>query len=238
MKPFYENEAAGVVLYCGRAEDVLPGLGTVDAIISDPPYGMDWDGRITRGKNGTGKAGPTRSYGKTIEGDRVPFDPTPFLEYPRVVLWGFQHFARTLPVGTTLVWIKRYDDGFGSFLSDADLAWMKGGHGVYCRRDLSLQGDSRNRRHPTEKPVGIMAWCIEKAGCDLDEMICDPFMGSGTTGVACVRLGRKFTGIECEERYAEIAARRIQTEIEKGCLFDPRELEATAPRQLAITDTP
>jgi len=168
---------------------------------------MAWDGRVTRGPNGTGKEGPTKHYGTTIVGDNKPFDAEPWIGFPKVIIWGYQHFAPQLPAGSVLAWIKRYDSGFGSFLSDADLAWMKGGCGVYCYRDMSLQGDAGNRAHPTQKPLALMRWCIEKAGGD--GTILDPFMGSGTTLRAAKDLGRKAIGIEIEERYCEIAARRM-----------------------------
>ena len=208
-KPYYED--GSVTIYHGDCREIVPGLSGVDLLLADPPYGMAWNGKVTRGRNGTGKKGPTRSFGSSIVGDDVAFDPRPWVTFPKVILWGFQHYAAHLPVGSVLVWLKRYDDGFGSFLSDADLAWMKGGHGVYCMRDVSLQGDSRNRRHPTEKPLPLMQWCIIKAG-DVDTVL-DPFMGSGTTLRAAKDLGRKAIGIEIEERYCEIAANRMRQEV-------------------------
>jgi hypothetical protein len=93
-----------------------------------------------------------------------------------------------LPVGTTLVWIKRLDEAFGSFLSDAELAWVKGNHGVYCRRDTALMATANERWHATEKPIGIMRWSIEKAGGD--GLILDPYAGSGTTLIAAEQTGR------------------------------------------------
>lgn len=154
-------------------------------------------------------AGATRHYGETIKGDDQPFDPAPFLSLaPEVILWGFNHFPDKLSRGTALVWIKRYDGGFGSFLSDAELAWFNSGHGVYCKRDLSMQGESSSRVHPTQKPVDVMKWClgfVPKA-----ETILDPFMGSGTTGVAAVMLGRRFIGIEIEQKYFDVSCRRIE----------------------------
>lgn len=195
-------------LLLGDCLEILPTLGKVDALVSDPPYGMDWDGRVTRGKNGTGKAGPTRHYGKRICGDARAFDPTPLLGAAgEVLLWGFNHFPSCLSKGTALVWLKRYDAGFGSFLSDAELAWLNRGHGVYCKRDVSLQGESADRAHPTQKPVSLMEWCLQFVR---GATILDPFMGSGSTGVACVKLGRKFIGIEIDEGYFDIACERIR----------------------------
>ena len=88
---------------------------------------------------------------------------------------------------------------------------------MYCRRDMSMYSSPEKREHPNEKPVGVMQWCIHrvKAGT-----ILDPFMGSGTTGVAAVRLGRKFYGIEIDEKYFDIAVKRIEAELNRFPLFD------------------
>lgn len=204
MKPYYQQD--GIAIYHGDCRDLLPLLPSVDAIVSDPPYGMAWDGKVTRGKNGTGAVGPTRHYGTVIAGDTEPFDPSPFLEYPEVLLWGFNHYPDRLHRGTALVWLKRYDQGFGSFLSDAEIAWLNRGCGVYCRRDVSMQGESSHRVHPAQKPEALMQWCL---GFIEGTLICDPFVGSGTTLVAAKRLGRKAIGIELEEKYCEIAAKRL-----------------------------
>jgi site-specific DNA-methyltransferase (adenine-specific) len=195
-------------LYEGDCLEVMPTLGTVEAILTDPPYGMKWDGKVSTGKNGHGKTGNrAKSYGKKILGDEVSFDPRPFLEYDEVIMFGSNHYASRLPVGTTLAWIKRTDAGFGSFLSDAELAWKRGGHGVYCFRDTSLMSDTLSRAHPTQKPVPLMRWCL--GFLPNAETILDPFMGSGTTGVACVKEGRKFIGIELDPDYFDIACKRI-----------------------------
>lgn len=217
-------EIGKAVLYLGDCREVLPILPPIDAVISDPPYGMAWDGKVTRGPNGTGKQGPTRHHGETILNDAEPFDPSPWLEFPKVVMWGFQHFAARLPVGSTLVWLKRYDDGFGSFLSDADLAWMKGGHGVYCQRDVSLQGEERV--HPTQKPVPLMGWCLRMAKVEPDSLVLDPYMGSGTTGVAALRNGCRFIGIEMDPRHFETACLRIRAAQADQPLFDQSDLSA------------
>lgn len=89
---------------------------------------------------------------------------------------------------------------------------MKGGHGVYCKRDMSLYGETDNRMHPTQKPVGIMMWCMNMSKVHQASIVLDPYMGSGTTGVACIRSGRKFIGIEKDEKYFEIAKKRISKE--------------------------
>lgn len=222
--PDYERD--GVRLYLGRCEDVLPGIdaGDVDAVICDPPYGMDWDTDTTRFSGGEQGVSRGKEWGERITSDAEPFNPSPWLAFPRVVLFGCNHFAARLPVGTTIVWIKKSDDLFGTFLSDAELAWMKGGYGVYCHREQfpppsRMAENFGETAHPTQKPVALMRWCIAKAKVPPGGLILDPYMGSGTTGVAAVREGRRFIGIECERRYFDIAVRRIDAELAQGKLF-------------------
>ena len=203
-------------LILGDCTEILPLLAGVDACVSDPPYGMNWDGKVTTGKNGHGKAGvKAKHYGVKILNDDKPFDPSPLLNFKKVILFGSNHYADKLPKGTTLVWVKRFDGGFGSFLSDAEIAWMKGGHGVYCFRDTSLMGQTFNRNHPTEKPVSLMQWCLEKT----EGVIVDPYMGSGTTLVACAKMGRKGIGIELDEDYYNISVERVRKAYEQTDLF-------------------
>lgn len=208
--PDYERE--GVRMYLGRWEDVTPSIdaGSVDAVISDPPYGMAMDTDSSRFTLGGSKW-------DTVIGDDAPFDPSPWTAFPSVILFGCNHFAARLPVGTTLVWMKRQPQDYGCFLSDAELAWMKGGHGVYAFHHPHQRPEPR---HPCEKPVALMRWCIAKAKVPPGGLILDPFMGSGTTGVAAVREGRRFIGIECEKRYFDIAVRRIDAELKQGKLFE------------------
>lgn len=211
MKPYYEDDFA--TIYHGDCREVLDGgLPTRAAIISDPPYGMGWDPDSTRF---TGGASGLRSRGidtwAAVAGDDKPFDPTAWLGFDEVILWGANHYAARLPVGTTLVWIKRFDAAFGSFLSDAEVAWSKGGHGVYCFRDTSENGHNGiPRYHPTQKPLALMRWCVRRTKAPL---VIDPYMGSGTTLRAAKDLGRRAIGIEIDERYCEIAAKRLAQEV-------------------------
>ncbi len=204
MTPYYDH--AGITIYHG---DCSEWHGMADAIVSDPPYSMGWDNRVSIGRNGQGKTGTRASrFGETIIGDNHPFDPSPWLDYDQAILWGSNHFGQRLPIGTTLVLIKRYEQAFGSYLSDAEVAWMKGGHGVYCFRDTGYKSDD-DRFHTTQKPITLMLWCVNKT----TGTILDPFMGSGTTLRAAKDLGRKAIGIEIEERYCEIAAKRMAQEV-------------------------
>jgi DNA modification methylase len=122
-----------------------------------------------------------------------------------------------LPDGSALVWIKKNDACFGTFLSDAELAWMKGGCGVYCFRDLSMNAIARSRVHPNQKPVSLLQWCIEKMKSP--GQILDPYAGSGTVSVACERMNIKWIAVEIDEKYCEIAAKRIENEAKQMKLF-------------------
>jgi site-specific DNA-methyltransferase (adenine-specific) len=203
IKPYYEEP--GITIYCADCRDVLPQLETVDLVLTDPPYGINWNTDYTRfsGERGVNQKWPS------VHGDKQPFDPKPFLSFPKVILWGGQ-FYQGLPVGTWLIWDKRFKNG-EAFLSDAEMAWMKGNLGVYIY-SLTWQGSTKPadelRYHPTQKPTALMKWCIEKSKST--GTILDPFMGSGTTLVAAKSLGRKCIGIEIEKRYVDIAIDRLR----------------------------
>jgi len=209
-------------LYLGDCLEVMPTLGKVGAVCTDPPYGIALNVDGTRFSGGSEqsklKRGKGKAYDATILNDDRPFDPSPLLVGERQIIWGWNNFPDMLPRGAALVWLKRNDDAFGSFLSDAELAWFSSGHGVYCFRDLSNAGISNDRQHPTQKPVPLMSWCVEKTS----GTILDPYMGSGTTGVACVKLGRRFIGIEIEPKYFDIACRRIEDAYKQPDMFVKR----------------
>ena len=212
MRPYYEQD--GIVIYHGDCREVLPQLGPVDLVLTDPPYGVNLNTDNSRFSGGHVASvaslgnGRGSGNGKPIKGDAAPFDPSFLLQYGKhQVIWGWNHYPDKLPRGTCLVWIKRNDAAFGSFLSDAETAWMSKGHGVYCRRDLSNNAIARQRVHPTQKPLGLMKWCIEFF--PHAETVLDPFMGSGTTLLAAKELGRRCIGVEIEEKYCEIAAKRL-----------------------------
>ena len=226
----YASSCGRVTLYLGDCLELRHLVPADAAIISDPPYGMDWAGGVTPGKNGN-KGGKTKHHGVRIEGDAEPFDPSPWIEWPKVVLWGMQHYGQRLPVGSVLVWVKRFEQAYGTFLSDADLAWMKGGHGVYCRQGPMPQAMAANRLHPTQKPHELMQWCIEKAGVRESETVVDPYMGSGSTIIAALRAGRKAIGIEKDPTHYATALERITNELAQGDLFLGHNDQVEARRQ-------
>lgn len=210
------------------------------AIVSDPPYGMRFDTDSTRFSGGKRGRGEGRSD-RLITGDDQDFDPMPWLRFRECILWGANHYAQRLPVGSTLVWLKRYCDAYGSFLSDAEIGWQKGGHGVYClhapdsagRRQKEFTGSpfGGETAHPTQKPAALMEWCIDRVAA---HTVVDPYMGSGTTGVACAKLGRRFIGCEIEPKYFDIACRRIADAMKQGDLFIDGPKEHPKETQLPL----
>lgn len=212
-----ETIAEGVTLYLGDCREIVPAIDQIDAVVTDNPYGGSFDFDSTRFTGGTpDKAMGSGRNDRTVPGDDEEFDPTPWLRFPEVILWGANHFAKHLPVGSTLVWLKKQPQHYGTRLSDAEIGWQAGGYGVYAfhapdsnaRRRLEHAGSvlASETAHPTQKPVALMRWCIKRTK---GRIVCDPYMGSGTTGVAAVELGRAFIGIEREPKYFDIACRRI-----------------------------
>lgn len=198
--------------------DLIPADASV---IGDPPYGMDNETDSTRFSGGQSKNNRHEGQGRDdyaiVHGDREPFDPSPWLNFPRVVLWGSNHFAARLPVGTTLIWIKKGAHLFGTFLSDAEVAWMKGGHGVYCHevwfppptRAVEAGDPGGSPAHPNQKPIGLLEWCMTRSRVPPDGVVFDGWAGSGSCGVAALRTGRSYIGCEIEPTYLPIIARRL-----------------------------
>lgn len=216
-----------VTLYRADCYDLMDTrlLKDVSCIVSDPPYGVDNDCDYSRFTNPRGKGKSKTEGGKTykqIKDDDKPFDPTPFIgkKFEEAILFGANYFCQHLPMGTWLIWKKKQAKTLGTFLSDAELAWQKGGKGVYLF-DHEWAGASRKSEkgkfhHPTQKPILLMQWCIQRVKA---EIIFDPFMGSGSTGIAAVREGRQFIGVEFEKEYFDIACTRIESEFAQEQLF-------------------
>lgn len=216
MKPYYQDNA--VTIYHADCREVLPLLtaGSVDLVLTDPPYGVSWNTdstRFTGGVRPDTRRGNGRSDWGDIRGDDADFDPAPLLVFPNVILWGANHYADKLEPRTWLVWVKKHPELFGTFLSDCEVAWMSKGHGVYAfykqfpPPSRIAEGAQGKTLHPTQKPEALMQWCM---GFYPDaKAIIDPFIGSGSTLRAAKDLGRKAIGIEIEERYCEIAAKRM-----------------------------
>lgn len=211
-------------LYLGDCLTVLPGLEGVGAVISDPPYGIAFaHGGNDRSGIGKGRYA-TKFAGKAIVGDADPFDPAPVLQLGvPTILWGGNHFADRLdPSACWLIWDKRAASGHSNDFADCEIAWtnLKGVARVFRHHwDGMMKASERGepRVHPTQKPVALMEWCITQAG--KPPVILDPFMGSGTTGVACVRQGCAFVGIEIEPEYFATACERLHNATRQERLF-------------------
>ena len=198
IEPYYQED--GITIYHGDCRDILPELEPVDLVLTDPPYGVSWNTDHSRFTHKGSKK-------KEIAGDNKLFDPSFLLDFNEKIIFGANHFLNKLPKGSFLIWDKRNKDG-SSFLADGEIAWWSSGGGVYIKT-LSAQWhrSTSGGYHPTQKPVSIMEWCIEKAHDP--QKILGPFMGSGTTLVAAKNLGREAIGIELEEKYCEIAVKRL-----------------------------
>jgi DNA modification methylase len=204
-------------LYCEDAEFIIPTLMKVDALVTDPPYGIG----EAAGKNASrGLLAQARDYGDD-DWDDEPVSPE-FIDEIRSkakwqVIFGGNYYA--LPATSCwLVWDKQTNGDF----ADCELAWTNLPKAVRRLRYmwngmLRAHGEPRGD-HPTQKPIGVMKWCIEHLPEDV-ETILDPFMGSGTTGVAAVKMGKKFIGIERERKYFDIACRRIEEAYRQPDMF-------------------
>jgi DNA modification methylase len=212
-------------LYLGDCREVLPTLQRPAAVISDPPYGMKAGTDSGRFSGGTMTHRIRRKEGRSwpaVIGDDKEFDPSHLVGAADIVLlWGFNHFPAHCTPGTSLVWLKRADNAFGTFLSDGELAWLNKGRGFYAFRDFSghMEASSGHRYHPTQKPVSLMRWCIQRAKVPLGGIILDPYMGSGSTGVAAVNEGYPFVGVEVVPEYFDAACKRIEAAYKQPDLF-------------------
>jgi len=209
-------------LLLGDCRLILPTLGKVDAVVTDPPYGISYRRsahKASLGSRGRQRAGTPASA--AIVGDDKSFDPSPWLCVPEVILWGADHFSATLPHGRWLAWNKLGDKEPWDDFSDVEFAWLnsRGAARIFSHlwKGLAQKGAGVRREHPTQKPVELMTWCIEEF--INAHTILDPFMGSGTTGVAAVKLGRRFIGIEIEPKYFDIACRRVEEATRQPDMF-------------------
>jgi DNA modification methylase len=208
-------------LILGDCLEIMPGLKKVDAILADPPYGISY----AKGAGGKGLYRGPRPIDDlpVIAGDSVPFDPAPILSLGLpTIMWGANHYCSKLPDASRfLVWDKRRGTATNDF-ADCEMAWTNIKGPARCLPHLwngMLKDSERGipRVHKTQKPIAVMQWCL---GFLPDaETILDPFMGSGTTLVACAKLGRKGIGIELDPDYYEIACKRVQAAYDQPDLF-------------------
>jgi site-specific DNA-methyltransferase (adenine-specific)/modification methylase len=220
--------AEGVELYLGDMLRVLPTLGRFDAIVTDPPYGIGEDAARVASR---GKLAAPKDYGE-FDWDKSPATPEQ-IELIRScsryqIIFGGNYFELG-PTSCWLIWDKQNGD---NDFADCELAWTnlpKAVRRIYWRWNGMIRKGHEERFHPTQKPEGVMSWTLTHIPDAAS--VCDPFMGSGTTGVAAVRAGRKFSGIERDERYFDVACRRIAAALNEPDFFveTPK-----APEQLSI----
>lgn len=186
----------------------MPALGRVPALVSDPPYGIAQKLR----------AGGRKEW-SIIADDGVAWDEGISDAIPKLIgaadaaiIWGGNYYDLP-PVRGWLSWDKMQEHTSGHF----EMAWTNLDIPTRTFRYARAQLASEGKEHPTQKPVPLMLWCLDFIPDA--PLILDPFMGSGSTGVAAVRQGRKFTGIEIEPKYFDIACRRIAEATKQQDLF-------------------
>jgi site-specific DNA-methyltransferase (adenine-specific)/modification methylase len=208
-------------LYLGDCRKILPGLPKVDALVSDPPYGIAYQ----HSGGGLGVSAKRNSL-RPIQGDDEDFDPSHLLTCAdSILLFGADHFRARLPSGGTLIaWDKSCGRGPAHSFADCEFAWTNAKvkrnvirylwKGVACEK---LGEDGGRRYHPTTKPQGVMNACLDFFPAA--RSILDPYMGSGSTGVAAVSRGLDFIGCEIDCEHFETACRRIEDAQRQGRLL-------------------
>jgi len=209
LKPYYQDGA--VTLYHGDCRQILPTLDRFDLLLTDPPYGIDADNRkriLSRGKLAAAK-----DYGES-QWDKEPV-PAWLIELARamadkqIIVVG--NYYTLPPCKGPLIWDK--ENGDNDF-ADGEMAWNNLGCALRIKRHLwngMLRKGGEQRQHPTQKPLEVIQWALQLAG-DVQTVL-DPWAGSGTTGRAAKDLGKTCVLIERDERYCEIAAKRMQQEV-------------------------
>jgi site-specific DNA-methyltransferase (adenine-specific)/modification methylase len=224
VERYYEH--AGITIYHGDCREILPTLGRVDAVVTDPPYGIGENSKKVASRGNL--ADPT-DYGH-FDWDKIPaFDAIDKfkLQTKDQIIWGGQFYPLS-PTSCWLIWDKL--NGNNDF-ADCEIAWtsINGANRIirHMWNGMIRSGEERGvkRVHPTQKPVEVMRWCL--SFIPADKSIIDPFMGSGTTGVACAKTGRKFTGIEINQTYFDIACKRIEEAYKQPDMFVQNKKEFT-----------
>jgi hypothetical protein len=229
LVPDWATKDGSIRLFLGDCRSVLPTLSGIDAVVTDPPYGIGADeAQLNAAKQriaaaGKSKAGRGWKYYGESEWDKERPTAETFAAILRVsetaVIWGGNYFADILP--PSMGWLA-WDKGQREFsLADFELAWTSEWRAArfvcFPRGKAILEG----KVHPTQKPVPIMQWSIDWLRLKENAVVCDPFMGSGTTCLACRRSRKRFVGIECDEKYFASAVERIEEELDRTSLLEP-----------------
>ena len=198
VKWYYSDE--WVAIAHGDCREILPSLEKVDLVLTDPPYGIDAN-KMTLGSG-------LHKFHRGGDWDGARPVPSPSKDSTTSVdmaVFGGNYYTDILPANNRwLVWHKMND---GLSFSEAELIWTNYAPNV---RVYSKYTAGRQKVHPTEKPVELLYWCLSYSK---GALILDPFLGSGSTIVACKGIGRRCIGIEIEEKYCEIAAKRCSQSV-------------------------
>jgi site-specific DNA-methyltransferase (adenine-specific)/modification methylase len=214
-------EIGNATVYLGDCMEVLQLIDKVDAVITDPPYGINENSKKVASR--VNLAAP-KDYGN-FDWDKSP-PPDHLIELIRTkakyqAFFGGNYFTLP-PTSCWLVWDKLNSGDF----ADCELAWTnwpKAVRRLQWRWNGMIRQGNEERFHPTQKPLEVMKWVIDL--CPKADSIIDPFMGSGTTGVAAIQMGKKFIGIEREPKYFEIACKRLEQAISQPQLFEPEPVK-------------
>lgn len=196
-----------ITLYLGDCMEVMPTLDKVDAVVTDPPYGIN-------AGHGIGRSDRIRCKDNKKDWDLKPIDATNLLRLNvPAVIWGGNYFNLP-PTRGFLIWDK---NNAGRDFADCEFAWTNQDMNarMFVMRPQNMDG---GKVHPTQKPIALMQWCVNFLPKNT-QTILDPFMGSGTTLVACAKMGRKGIGIELDEDYFNIACERVRKAYESPDMF-------------------
>ena len=227
LESFHRVQIGECTLYRADCREVLPLLPRADLLLSDPPYGIKQANGFD-GFGGMGSPIARRQYDGEWDNERPSAETFAAMLKAASdhVIWGGNYFTDVLPVGRKwLFWDKCQT--MPSY-SDGEMAWTSL-PGVSTKRIVynnnGIMAREKGRVHPTQKPIEVMRWCLQQVP-DASTIL-DPFMGSGTTGVACVKLGRKFIGIEIDPGYFATACKRIESAYAQPDMFvePPRKAE-------------
>lgn len=210
-----KEQIGDCTLYCGRAEDVLPSLPKVDALICDPPYGLGdkWQGG-GGGKKSRWVFHPSEAHSWDGETCDIIYDAIPLASH--IIIWGGNYY-KLPPSRCWLVWDKCQPDTWTT--GQCELAWTNLDRPVRAFRMCQAVAHSEmvNKVHPTQKPLSLMLWCFKwLPRC---ETVLDCFAGSGTTVVAAVKLGMSAIAIEQDLKYFDVMCRRVEDAYTNQRLF-------------------
>jgi len=213
-------------LWLGDCRDVLPMLQKVDLVLTDPPYGISYAANPLVGKGKSRSNHEKKQWDNETPTEGVLMMIRDMCE--TMIVWGGNYFDLPKSRGW-LSWFK--PDGPPS-IGHFELAWTS--MDMLCRQFERSIGATNAERvgHPTQKPIVLMEWCIGLAKCA--GAVCDPFMGSGTTGVACANLGKRFIGIELEREYFDIACERIENAQRQSPLIPIARAEIPTQEQIVF----